>query len=329
MTFLHPKILLLLLLIPLCIAWYVYRRREGYATLLSPALSALEGMPASPRVWLRHLPLALRLLALAAAIVALARPQSHNAWSEQDVEGIDIMLTMDISTSMEAMDFTPNRMEAAREVALEFVKQRPYDNIGLVAFSGESFTSCPLTTDHATLTNRLREIYPGMIEGRTAIGLGLATAINRLKDSPTKSKVIILLTDGVNNAGEISPRTAAELAVPYGIVIYCIGMGSASGVAPVAMPASIFGQVIRNQPVELDEEMMKEIAELTGGAYFRATDNESLSQIYSKIDKLEKTKLSSRSYQTVYEQYQLFVVLALVLLLLEFLLRNTLLRLRP
>lgn len=329
MTFLHPKILFLLLLLPVCIAWYVYRRREGYATLLSPGLQTLEGMPASPRVWLRHTPFVLRMLALAAAIVALARPQSRNAWNEQDVEGIDIMLTMDISTSMEAMDFTPNRMEAAREVALSFVKQRPSDNIGLVAFSGESFTVCPLTTDHATLTNRLRELYPGMLEDRTAIGLGLATAINRLKDSPSKSKVIILLTDGVNNAGEISPRTAAELAVPYGIVIYCIGMGSATGVAPMPMPASIFGQVVRNQPVDLDEDMMREIADLTDGVYFRATDNNSLSQIYSKIDKLEKTKISKRSYQAVYEQYQLFVLVALGLLLLELLLRNTLFRLRP
>lgn len=205
MTFLHPKILYLLLLLPACLAWYIYRRREGYATLLSPSITPLEGLAPGPRVWLRHLPFSLRLGALTLVILALARPQSQNAWSEQDVEGIDIMLTMDISTSMEAMDFEPNRMEAARAVALEFVKHRTSDNIGLVAFAGESFTACPLTTDHASLINRLQEIVPGMIEDRTAIGLGLVTAINRLKDSPTNSKVIILLTDGVNNAGEISP----------------------------------------------------------------------------------------------------------------------------
>lgn len=328
MTFLHPKILYLLLLLPACLAWYIYRRREGYATLLSPSITPLEGLAPGPRVWLRHLPFALRLGALTLVILALARPQSHNAWSEQDVEGIDIMLTMDISTSMEAMDFEPNRMEAARAVALEFVKHRTSDNIGLVAFAGESFTACPLTTDHASLINRLQEIAPGMIEDRTAIGLGLVTAINRLKDSPTNSKVIILLTDGVNNAGEISPRTAAELAVPYGIVIYCVGMGSATGAAPVPMP-SIFGPVVRNQPVELDEDTMRQIAELTGGAYFRATNNESLGEIYTKIDTLEKTKLRTRSYQAVYEQYQLFVLLALALLLLELVLRNTILRIRP
>lgn len=261
-------------------------------------------------------------------IVALARPQSSSSWSEDRVEGIDIMLTMDISTSMLAMDFQPNRVEAAKEVAMRFIANRPNDNIGLVVFAGESFTACPLTQDHATLINRLREMTPGMIEDQTAIGSGLATAISRLKDSKTKSKVIILLTDGANNTGNISPKMAADLAKTFGISIYTIGVGSGAGEAPYPIQTAL-GVVVRNMPVDLDEPTMRQIADVSGGAYFRATDNESLSAIYQKIDQLEKTKLSTRSYHTTYEEFFVFVLAAALLLLLEFVLRSTVLRTNP
>ena len=280
------------------------------------------------RVYLRHSLFALRLLALGLIIVALARPQSSSSWSEDRVEGIDIMLTMDISTSMLAMDFQPNRVEAAKEVAMRFIANRPNDNIGLVVFAGESFTACPLTQDHATLINRLREMTPGMIEDQTAIGSGLATAISRLKDSKTKSKVIILLTDGANNTGNISPKMAADLAKTFGISIYTIGVGSGAGEAPYPIQTAL-GVVVRNMPVDLDEPTMRQIADVSGGAYFRATDNESLLAIYKKIDQLEKTKLSTRNYHTTYEEFFVFVLAAALLLLLEFVLRSTVLRTNP
>jgi len=280
------------------------------------------------RVYLRHSLFVLRLIALGLIIVALARPQSSSSWSEDRVEGIDIMLTMDISTSMLAMDFQPNRVEAAKEVAMRFIANRPNDNIGLVVFAGESFTACPLTQDHATLINRLREMTPGMIEDQTAIGSGLATAISRLKDSKTKSKVIILLTDGANNTGNISPKMAADLAKTFGISIYTIGVGSGAGEAPYPIQTAL-GVVVRNMPVDLDEPTMRQIADVSGGAYFRATDNESLLAIYKKIDQLEKTKLSTRNYHTTYEEFFFFVLAAALLLLLEFVLRSTVLRTNP
>ena len=280
------------------------------------------------RVYLRHSVFALRLLALGLIIIALARPQSSSSWSEDRVEGIDIMLTMDISTSMLAMDFQPNRVEAAKEVAMRFVANRPNDNIGLVVFAGESFTACPLTQDHATLINRLRSMTPGIIEDQTAIGSGIATAIGRLKESKAKSKVIILLTDGANNTGNISPKMAADLAKTFGISIYTIGVGSGAGEAPYPIETP-FGTVVRNMPVDLDEPTMRQIAEISGGAYFRATDNESLSAIYKKIDQLEKTKLSTRNYHTTYEEFFIFVLVAELLLLIEFVLRSTLFRTNP
>ena len=280
------------------------------------------------RVYLRHSVFALRLLALGLIIIALARPQSSSSWSEDRVEGIDIMLTMDISTSMLAMDFQPNRVEAAKEVAMRFVANRPNDNIGLVVFAGESFTACPLTQDHATLINRLRSMTPGIIEDQTAIGSGIATAIGRLKESKAKSKVIILLTDGANNTGNISPKMAADLAKTFGISIYTIGVGSGAGEAPYPIETP-FGTVVRNMPVDLDEPTMRQIAEISGGAYFRATDNESLSAIYKKIDQLEKTKLSTRNYHTTYEEFFIFVLVAALLLLIEFVLRSTLFRTNP
>ena len=328
MTFLHPEFLWLLLLLPALLIIYIVWRRWQHASLRVPSLLFLRDMRGGLRVYLRHSLFVLRLLALGLIIVALARPQSSSSWSEDHVEGIDIMLTMDISTSMLAMDFQPNRVEAAKEVAMRFIANRPNDNIGLVVFAGESFTACPLTQDHATLINRLREMTPGMIEDQTAIGSGLATAISRLKDSKTKSKVIILLTDGANNTGNISPKMAADLAKTFGISIYTIGVGSGAGEAPYPIQTAL-GVVVRNMPVDLDEPTMRQIADVSGGAYFRATDNESLSAIYQKIDQLEKTKLSTRNYHTTYEEFFVFVLAAALLLLLEFVLRSTVLRTNP
>lgn len=328
MTFLHPHLLWLLLLLPVLLLIYVLWRRKQQASLRMPSLHFLNGIGGGVRVYLRHSVFALRLLALGLIIIALARPQSSSSWSEDRVEGIDIMLTMDISTSMLAMDFQPNRVEAAKEVAMRFVANRPNDNIGLVVFAGESFTACPLTQDHATLINRLRAMTPGIIEDQTAIGSGIATAIGRLKESKAKSKVIILLTDGANNTGNISPKMAADLAKTFGISIYTIGVGSGAGEAPYPIETP-FGTVVRNMPVDLDEPTMRQIAEISGGAYFRATDNESLSAIYKKIDQLEKTKLSTRNYHTTYEEFFIFVLVAALLLLIEFVLRSTLFRTNP
>ena len=328
MTFLHPELLWLLLLLPALLITYIVWRRRQHASLRVPSLLFLRDMRGGLRVYLRHSLFVLRLIALGLIIVALARPQSSSSWSEDRVEGIDIMLTMDISTSMLAMDFQPNRVEAAKEVAMRFIANRPNDNIGLVVFAGESFTACPLTQDHATLINRLREMTPGMIEDQTAIGSGLATAISRLKDSKTKSKVIILLTDGANNTGNISPKMAADLAKTFGISIYTIGVGSGAGEAPYPIQTAL-GVVVRNMPVDLDEPTMRQIADVSGGAYFRATDNESLLAIYKQIDQLEKTKLSTRNYHTTYEEFFVFVLAAALLLLLEFVLRSTVLRTNP
>ena len=328
MTFLHPQLLWLLLLLPALLIIYIVWRRRQQASLRVPSLLFICGVRGGLRVYLRHVLFALRLLALGLIIVALARPQSSSSWSEDRVEGIDIMLTMDISTSMLAMDFQPNRVEAAKEVAMRFIANRPNDNIGLVVFAGESFTACPLTQDHATLINRLREMTTGIIADQTAIGSGLATAISRLKDSKTKSKVIILLTDGANNTGNISPKMAADLAKTFGISIYTIGVGSGAGEAPYPIQTPL-GTVVRNMPVDLDEPTMQQIADVSGGAYFRATDNESLAAIYKKIDQLEKTKLSTRNYHTTYEEFFIFVLAAAFLLLLEYILRSTILRTNP
>lgn len=328
MTFLHPQLLWLLLLLPVLLLLYIVWRRKQQATLRLPSLRFLEGIGSGWRTKARHSLIGLRLVALGFVIIALARPQSTTDWSESQVEGIDIMLVMDISTSMLAMDFQPNRVEAAKEVAMRFIASRPNDNIGLVAFAGESFTVCPLTQDHAALVNRLQGLTPGIIEDRTAIGTGLATAVSRLKDSKTKSKVIILLTDGANNTGNISPKMAAELAHTFGIAVYTIGVGSDAGEAPYPIPTAM-RTIVRKMPVDLDEPTMQQIADVSGGSYFRATDNKSLSKIYQRIDELEKTKLTTRSYHQRYEEYGLYVLLALLVLLLEFSLRATILRINP
>lgn len=328
MTFLYPKVLYLLLLIPALLLWYLLRGRKQHASLRIPSVAFL-GKERGWRTHLIHLPFILRNLALVALIIALARPQSHGAWSERSAEGIDIVMAMDVSSSMLAMDFEPNRLEAAKKEAADFINTRENDNIGLVVFSGESFTYSPLTTDHAQVLNRLYTLEPGMIEDGTAIGLGLVTAINRLRGSKAKSKVIILLTDGRNNTGDISPQTAADLAAALDINVHCIGMGTLAGKAPVPV-ASPFG-VVRTQmaDVDVDEPTLKTIAHKTGGLYYRATDNDALNHIYKEIDKLEKTKLKNKNYQVVGEDFPLFALIAALCVLLEFILRNTLLRTNP
>lgn len=319
--FAHPGFFWLFIIIPAIIAWYVWRDRKLYGYL---SVSAVKGfsLPSKSIIpKLRHLGIALRCLALSALIVALARPQSSLSWQNSTTEGIDIMITSDISGSMLAEDFQPNRMEAGKNIAIDFIKNRPNDRIGLVIFSGESFTQCPLTIDHDVLINLFKDIKNGMIDDGTAIGMGLATAVNRLKDSEAKSKVIILLTDGSNNAGSIPPITAAEIAKQFNIRVYTVGLGT-KGFAPYPVQTPM-GVQYQRIPVDVDEVTLGKIASITGGKYFRATNNETLKNIYEQIDKLEKAKIDVTQYHKKTELFLPFAIIALLLLLLEFGLKNT------
>ena len=325
MVFANPTYLYLLLLLIPMIGWYVYKLRKSQASLQVSSTEAFEVAGATSwKVYLRHVPFALRTLAIALLIVVLARPQSTDSWQNSTTEGIDIVMAMDISTSMLAEDLKPNRLEAAKDVAASFINGRQNDNIGLVVFAAESFTQCPLTIDHGVLLNLFKDIQPGIIQDGTAIGLGLANAVSRIKDSQAKSKVIILLTDGVNNTGESAPVTAAEIAKTFGIRVYTIGVGT-QGEAPYPIPTA-FGIQYQNIPVEIDEQVLKQIASTTGGQYFRATDNASLKEIYSEIDQMEKTKISVQEFSKKQEEYNKLALIVIALLLVEILLRNTLLR---
>ena len=328
MEFANPRYLfLLLLLIPL-IGWYIFKLRHAQATFKLSSTAAFRVKTPTIKVALRHLPFLLRLGAIALVIVVIARPQDSNTWENSKSDGIDIIMALDISGSMMAQDLKPNRMEAAKKVASEFIADRESDRIGLVIFAGESFTQVPLTTDHGVLMNLLHEVRPGMIEDGTAIGLGLANSINRLKDSDSKSKVIILLTDGSNNRGQIAPLTAAELAKSYGIRVHTIGVGTrGKALAPVITQ---FGQEkLDYVDVDIDEKTLTEIADLTGGHYFRAVDNASLKTIYSEIDQMEKTMLKVNSVTRKQELYIPYALMALGLVLFELILRRTLLRSIP
>jgi len=309
------------------IAWYIFKEKTASADLQISSTNAFKGMKTSVKVYIRHLLFVLRLLALSLLITVLARPQSSTSWNETTTEGIDIVLALDISSSMLAQDFKPNRLVAAKDVATKFILGRENDKIGLVVFSGESFTQCPLTTDHAVLVNLFKDIKSGMIEDGTAIGLGLANAVNRLKESKSKSKVVILLTDGVNNRGEIAPVTASELASAYGIRVYTVGVGT-MGTAPYPVQ-TMFGTKMQQMPVEIDEDVLKEIAKNTDGQYFRATSNTKLKEIYEEIDKLEKSKIDVKHYSKKNEMYLNFGMLALLLLVLELLMKHTVLRSIP
>lgn len=308
-----------LLVIPLMVAHYIWRQGKANAPVKLSTAGFLADGRKTFRHYLRHALFALRMAALAMVTVVIARPQNVDRWQSSTTEGIDIVMALDVSGSMLARDFSPDRLEASKNVATEFISGRPYDRIGLTVFSGESFTQCPLTTDHAVLINLLRDVKSGIIEDGTAIGVGLATAINRIKDSDAISKVIILLTDGVNNRGSIDPMTAAEIAKTFGIRVYTIGVGS-RGYAdyPVQTP---FGTRYQKMEVEIDEALLQQIAELTGGHYFRAVDNSSLQQVYGEIDKLEKSKIETREHSKRDEVFMAWALAALVLIGIELLLR--------
>jgi Ca-activated chloride channel family protein len=326
LEFLHPGYFYLLLLLVPAIAWYFYRNNRVQSDLRLSQLGTLRQMSRGLKVYLRHIPFVLRLLVTALLITVLARPQSTNHWSNETVEGIDIMLSLDISGSMLAGDFSPNRIEASKEVATEFVAGRPNDRIGLVLFGGESFTQCPLTTDHIALDNLLQEASVGLIEDQsTAIGLGLANAVKRLKDSKAKSRVVILVTDGVNNAGSVDPLTAAEIARTFGIRVYTIGVGTI-GTAPYPVQDAMGNIFYQQMEVEIDEDILRQISSMTNGNYFRATNNQKLKEIYQQIDTLEKSKIDVRQYSRKHEEYRRFALAALLLAALELLLRYTVLR---
>ena len=328
MFFEYPNLLYLLLLLIPAAGYYIYREIKGNAPSLQVStLQPFAGERKSLKHFLRHVPFALRMIAMAAIIVAIARPRSSSDFETTNTEGIDIVLAMDVSTSMLARDFNPDRIAAARDIAVQFIAERPSDRIGIVVFAGEAYTQCPLTTDRITLINMMKEVQTGLIEDGTAIGNGLATAVARLKDSDAVSRVIILLTDGVNNRGEIAPLTAAEIARTYGVRVYTLGVG-AQGMAPYPVMTP-YGVQIQQVQVEIDEELLKQIATLTDGEYFRATDNTKLMSIYSQINQMEKSRTLVDSFPVYKELFMKYALIALAALALEYLLRWLVLRRIP
>lgn len=328
MTWANPEYFWLLLIIPVMTGYYIWSGRRKNAAIQFSHLSMFSKRNITWKHVLRHSLFFLRMLATAAIIVALARPQTSSSRQDVTIEGIDIIVALDISGSMMAEDFKPNRLEAAKKIITEFISMRTNDRMGLVIFSGESFTQCPLTTDHAVVKNLIKQVKNGMIEDGTAIGDGLATAINRLKESQAVSKVIILLTDGENNAGAIDPISAADIAKTFGIRIYTIGVGTI-GTAPMPYDHPLFGRRYQQMEVRIDEPALRKIAEITGGEYFRATGNKKLEEICQTIDKLEKSKIDVTEFHKKYEEFLPLALLALGALLLEFLLRITIFRRIP
>ncbi len=327
MSFKNPEYLWLLLVLVPMILWYVFRMFRSNASLQISTTEPFHNMPRSHRHYLFHLMFALRCSVVVLLILAIARPQRSNQYQTSTTEGIDIMVTLDVSGTMLAEDLKPNRLEAAKKVATEFISGRPNDNIGLVVFAGESFTQCPLTSDHAAVVNLFNGVEYGLIDDGTAIGLGLANAVSRIKDSEAKSKVVILLTDGSNNAGDVAPLTAAEMAQAFGIRVYTIGVGT-RGEAPYPFQTP-YGVRYQNIPVDIDEPMLRDIADMTGGAYFRATDNNKLRAIYEEIDQMEKTKLRVNEYSKKSEEFLPFLLAAFVFFVMEIVLRHTILKRLP
>ena len=326
MKFANQEYLLLLLLLIPYIIWYLLYRKKSEPTIQMSDTFAYRYAPKSLRQRLVWLPALLRMITFVLIVLVLARPQTHNSWGKRTAEGIDIMLAMDVSTSMLAQDLKPNRIEAAKTVAAEFISGRPDDNIGLTIFAGEAFTQCPMTTDHTSLLTLLKDVRTdiaerGLIEDGTAIGMGLANAVSRLKDSKTKSKVVILLTDGSNNMGDISPLTAAQIAKSMGIRVYTIAVGSKK-VAPYPMQVGGTIQYV-NVRVDVDTKTLSEIAATAEGHFYRATNTAELKKIYQDIDKLEKTKMEVKKFSKHYEAYQPFAIAAILCLLLEIILRIT------
>ena len=328
MHFMHPGLLWLLLLIVPLTVWHVMKGRKNDPSLRMSTTEAFDNMPRSWKEWMRHVLFALQMLSLACLVIILARPQSSNSWSQTDIEGTDIVLSLDVSGSMLAKDFKPNRLEAAKDVASQFVSNRTSDNIGLVVFAGEAFTQVPMTNDIATLVNHIGELQIGMLEDGTAVGDGIATAINRIKDGKAKSKSIILLTDGSNNTGVVGPLTAAKIALKYGIKIYAIGVGTMGEALYPTM--NLAGQITyERQKVEIDEGSLQEIARITGGKYFRATSKSVLKDIFAEIDKLEKTRMDVQRHNQMDDNYQPWAIALLLLLTLCAVIRYTVLRTIP
>jgi len=324
LTFANKDYFWLLLILPVLIFWYLYSLKKREAEFHFSSFQQIGPVRTSFKAVLRHFVFAFRLICIGLIIVVLARPQSRSSWKDVKTEGIDIMLSMDISYSMLAKDFNPNRLEAAKEVAKEFIDARPNDRIGLIIFGGEAFTQCPLTTDHAVIKNMFKDVNAGMLAQGTAIGMGIADAVARVKDSKAKSRVVILLSDGVNNAGEIAPTTAGEIAKTFGVRVYTIGVGSmGKALTPVGVYPN--GQFAYDYvDVEIDETMMQKIAGETGGKYFRATDKESLRSVYKEIDKMEKSIISEKSFSDKEEHFLPFAIAAAVILLLEFIFKHLL-----
>ncbi len=327
MIFANKEYLFLLLLLIPYIIWYIWKHQDSEASLQVSDTEVYTQAPKSFKNYLIHAPFVLRTLALALLVFVIARPQTTDSWQNSETEGIDIMLALDVSTSMLAEDLKPNRLEAAKEVANQFINGRPYDNIGVTLFAGESFTQCPLTVDHSVLLNLINQAECGIIEDGTAVGMGIANAVSRLKDSKAISKVIILLTDGTNNTGDISPLTAAEIAKSFGIRIYTVGVGT-NGTAPYPYPVAGTIQYV-NMPVEIDESTLTQIANIADGLYYRATSNSKLKEVYDEIDKLEKTKISVKQFSKRNEEYKYFALAAFLCIMLEILLRHTVLRRIP
>jgi Ca-activated chloride channel family protein len=321
-TFAHPQYFFLLILVPIFLIWHYRIKKKQQPTFLLSTVSGLHKLPGSWKIKWRILLLICRLLAFSFLVIALARPQNSRVNETVNSEGLDIVMSLDISGSMLAEDFQPNRIEAAKKVAQEFIEDRPGDRIGLVIFSGESFTQCPLTTDQNVLKEQLKNIRSGLLEDGTAIGMGLATAVERLRNSKVKTKIIILLTDGVNNSGLIDPITALEIAKAYKIRVYTIGVGT-NGSAPYPVKDQFGAMHMQQMPVQIDEPLMKQISYETGGKYFRAVDNNSLGKIYKEIDRLEKTKIEINSYKRYAELFLPYALLGLLFLFLEVVLRHT------
>jgi Ca-activated chloride channel homolog len=325
--FARPELLYLLLLIPLLIAWYWYKYSRSQPTIQVSSVEPFINHSGTWRLWFIHLLFVMRILAIALIIIAIARPQSSLSRQDVTVEGIDIVISLDISGSMLAEDFKPNRIEAAKDLAIDFIQNRPNDRVGIVVFAGESYTQSPLTTDHAALINLFRNVSPGLIQDGTAIGDGLAISVDRLRNSKAVSKVVILLTDGVNNLGSVDPLTAAEMARLYGIRVYSVGVGS-MGMAPFPVQTP-FGKRHQMIEVKIDEDLLRQVSNLTDGKYFRATSNEKLKTVYDEIDQMEKTKIDVTEYKRKIDEFKPLAVLALLLLLLEVLLRHTVFRTMP
>jgi Ca-activated chloride channel homolog len=327
LTYKNPEFFYLLLVILPMIAWYIFRHKRNTASIQVSSTTAVFKAPKTLKHYLRHLVFLFQILAIAFFIVVLARPQSSSNWENVTTEGIDIVISLDISSSMLARDFSPDRLEAAKDVAMKFISGREHDRMGLVVFAGEAFTQCPLTTDRAVLLNLFKDLKSGMIEDGTAIGNGLATAVARIKDSDAISRVVILLTDGENNSGEIAPLTAAEIAKTFGIRVYTIGVGTI-GTAPYPVQTP-YGVQLQNMEVKIDEEILTQISTITDGKYFRATNNAKLEEIYKEIDALEKSKIEIKEFNRKSEEFLPFAIAGLLSLIASLFLRITIFRSIP